>query len=305
MERLPVTANGKLDRSLLRNLPLQQEEARAQPVFATETESMVASIWKEVLHTGSVGPQDNFFDAGGSSILAMKLFDRLDKQLPGEIEMTDIFAYPTIRLQAELLDKKAHAKMDKPVLAPSFELPEAYYTGRLLGWMEKTWIMKLSSKDWMEFHACCTRYGVTAGKLLAGVYIYSLAEISGKTRIPLVVSIGRQLQLIELSMAGISDFPQLLGALNKELELHKNQPGLQDTLFSESAIGHIYPLIEMESGGLPATSLKERYDLRLSYRQHPDSMTIELQYNAMKLSNRTADLFQGFAHYLGAVIHLK
>ena len=77
MERLPLTANGKLDRAALpapdwRSLsePLQFTPAR------TAVEAELARIWAEVLGVAHVGINDNFFDLGGDSILSIQIIAR-------------------------------------------------------------------------------------------------------------------------------------------------------------------------------------------------------------------------------------
>jgi acyl-coenzyme A synthetase/AMP-(fatty) acid ligase len=71
LERLPLTANGKVDR---RALPLPEGDAYAVRGYEApvgEMERAVAAIWAEVLKVERVGRQDNFFALGGHSMLAV------------------------------------------------------------------------------------------------------------------------------------------------------------------------------------------------------------------------------------------
>ena len=74
LERLPLTAQGKLDRA---GLP---EPGRARPDTAeeprTDTERALARIWSEVLQIDRVGRRDNFFELGGHSLLALQVVAR-------------------------------------------------------------------------------------------------------------------------------------------------------------------------------------------------------------------------------------
>lgn len=80
VDTLPLTANGKVDR---RALPAPKgerpslEESYVAPRTATET--MLASIWAEVLRIDRVGAQDSFFDLGGNSLLAAQVIARVRK----------------------------------------------------------------------------------------------------------------------------------------------------------------------------------------------------------------------------------
>lgn len=68
--RLPVNANGKVDR---RALPRwRPAPAEAGPAARGDSdEARLAAVWAEVLGLPEVGPLDNFFALGGDSILAM------------------------------------------------------------------------------------------------------------------------------------------------------------------------------------------------------------------------------------------
>jgi hypothetical protein len=63
---------------------------------ADDREKIVADIWTDELGR-AVGRDDNFFEIGGHSLLAVKVFRRLTDALPVPLALTDIFRYPTVR----------------------------------------------------------------------------------------------------------------------------------------------------------------------------------------------------------------
>jgi len=78
LEDLPLTASGKVDRDALTSLaedsfPLP-EGAAAVP--DTPLEEQLAALWAEILGTGPVSPDDDFFQLGGDSILSLRLVSR-------------------------------------------------------------------------------------------------------------------------------------------------------------------------------------------------------------------------------------
>ncbi|HWL42378.1 MAG TPA: MupA/Atu3671 family FMN-dependent luciferase-like monooxygenase [Ilumatobacter sp.] len=99
---LPLTPNGKVDR---RQLPeVVAAGAAAAPVDPSHTDSqrMVSELWEQ--HLGRpAGLDDNFFDLGGHSLMAVKLFREFGESVP-ELALTDIFRYPTVRGFAAHLD---------------------------------------------------------------------------------------------------------------------------------------------------------------------------------------------------------
>ncbi len=55
------------------------------------------TLWRESLGIPDAGMDENFFDAGGSSLLAVRLAGRMTAQLGCMVTAADILAYPTIR----------------------------------------------------------------------------------------------------------------------------------------------------------------------------------------------------------------
>ena len=73
LDRLPLSANGKLDRNAL------PEPERQGPIYeppASEPERLLCQAWQDLLGLERVGATDNFFALGGNSILAIQLVSR-------------------------------------------------------------------------------------------------------------------------------------------------------------------------------------------------------------------------------------
>lgn len=101
LERLPLSPNGKLDRKAL---PMPTEPTR--PSFespASELESKLVEIWKQVLRRATVSVSDNFFDLGGHSLRLAEIQARIASELGRSIAMLDLFRYPTVRELAGFL----------------------------------------------------------------------------------------------------------------------------------------------------------------------------------------------------------
>src|SRR6185369_16044773 len=79
----------------------------------------IAALWREVLQVGRVGLDDNFFDLGGTSLLAMRVHSRLQDALEREIGIVELFQYPTVRSLGE------HLAGDDPRPAPAAPASEA------------------------------------------------------------------------------------------------------------------------------------------------------------------------------------
>lgn len=96
MAELPLTANGKIDRSRLPAPDLAERAAAADWVAPrNEMESRLAEVWGEVLGVKNPGIHDNFFSLGGDSILSMQVVSRA-KQAGVRLNVVDLFRAPTI-----------------------------------------------------------------------------------------------------------------------------------------------------------------------------------------------------------------
>lgn len=69
----------------------------------TELESELAAIWADLLRIEPVGIRDNFFDMGGTSLLAVDLFARIDRRFGQEMPLTSLLEAPTIEALARLV----------------------------------------------------------------------------------------------------------------------------------------------------------------------------------------------------------
>lgn len=103
MDDLPRMPNGKVDRQAL-VLPDRADTA-AEPA-ATETEAQVVAIWAELLGRNHIGATEDFFRAGGHSLLAMRLVVRLQDAFAVDLALGEMFEALTPRAQAALIDAR-------------------------------------------------------------------------------------------------------------------------------------------------------------------------------------------------------
>jgi hypothetical protein len=99
LDAFPLTPNGKVDRKALPAPPAGSTAPAGDLAIvppADDREQMVAGIWSDELGR-AVGRDDNFFEIGGHSLLAVKVFRRLTDATTVPLALTDIFRYPTVR----------------------------------------------------------------------------------------------------------------------------------------------------------------------------------------------------------------
>lgn len=102
LDRMPLTANGKVNRKALPDP--KQGTATTYVAPRTAMQQLVAGIWKDALCIEQVGVDDNFFDLGGHSLLVARVRFLLSERLGRKVALVDFFTYPTVRTLAEHLE---------------------------------------------------------------------------------------------------------------------------------------------------------------------------------------------------------
>jgi len=73
---------------------------------ATPIEKTLAEMWRELLGLDRVGRNDDFFELGGQSLIAVRLFGRIRKTFSVQLELASLFEAPTIASCASLLAER-------------------------------------------------------------------------------------------------------------------------------------------------------------------------------------------------------
>lgn len=99
LDRLPLTANGKIDRAALANITIP-EAATSTALPRNATEQWIARLWHELLGLKLIGLDDDFFVLGGHSLLAIRMLQRVRSHFGIELSIAAILGAPTIRALA-------------------------------------------------------------------------------------------------------------------------------------------------------------------------------------------------------------
>jgi amino acid adenylation domain-containing protein len=97
LEKLPLTANGKIDR---RALPEPTLDVTGQYVApADDVEEKLAALWADILSAGKekISTAANFFELGGHSLKAVTLISRIHKEFDVRVPLAELFKNPTIK----------------------------------------------------------------------------------------------------------------------------------------------------------------------------------------------------------------
>jgi amino acid adenylation domain-containing protein len=108
ISKMPLTANGKIDRFALARLHENHQPSAMEPLsptdFATPLEMQLANLWQDLLGI-PVTPATDFFAAGGNSIKAIRLLGAYHRELKLDLPLNDLLTFTTLRQQAALIER--------------------------------------------------------------------------------------------------------------------------------------------------------------------------------------------------------
>ncbi|KAJ5530031.1 AMP-dependent synthetase/ligase [Penicillium freii] len=115
LDKMPINANGKVDRKQLAKLASvfakATKSSRQIVEPRTDLERAVCEELSSVLNVDAVGITDNFFDLGGHSLMVPRVVARINQRLDTNILLRDVFAHPVV---ADLAKRVGESLGDSP-----------------------------------------------------------------------------------------------------------------------------------------------------------------------------------------------
>jgi len=107
IEKVPLTANGKIDIKALPEYKIKIHKGAIAP--RTAIEEKLTELWAEILGIGKdmIGIDSNFFQLGGHSLTTMTLLSRIHRELDVRIPLSEIFKTPRIKELAKYIKEKS------------------------------------------------------------------------------------------------------------------------------------------------------------------------------------------------------
>ena len=104
IDKIPLTANGKTDTQVLKDLA--DKEAKELISFeppTNETERIIVDVWTSALERSVINITDNFFDIGGNSLLVAAVAVSLQRKLDVKVYLRDIYQFPVLQELSEVI----------------------------------------------------------------------------------------------------------------------------------------------------------------------------------------------------------
>lgn len=142
MAQFPLTPSGKIDRKALpepKRSTLDSPDEYVAP--HTDTERMLVKIWEDLLEIQPLGIRHNFFDYGGYSLLAIRMFAKVEEMTGKKLPLTSLFLRPTVEQIAQILDNDETEIWSTVVdIQPKGDKPPFFcvhgFGGGVLGYLE-------------------------------------------------------------------------------------------------------------------------------------------------------------------------
>jgi mycobactin phenyloxazoline synthetase len=108
LSEIPLTSNGKVDQGRLAELATNVGSQAAAP--RSHQERLVAEVWSELLGRRIEDRRLSFFEAGGQSLLAVRLQHVIERRCGVRVSFADLLRVPTVEGMAALLGAGASTR---------------------------------------------------------------------------------------------------------------------------------------------------------------------------------------------------
>lgn len=97
VKKFPITINGKIDLKKLDENLSCPSETRLSETKSLTIEDLIKQAWQQVLNRNTIDIEENFFDAGGDSLMLLKLQFVLQENLKRDVAIIDLIEFPSIK----------------------------------------------------------------------------------------------------------------------------------------------------------------------------------------------------------------
>jgi amino acid adenylation domain-containing protein len=117
VERIPRHPNGKVDSAALLRLAAEADPGADAVVARDPIEFRLSAIWSRVLRMRTVDVHEDFFEAGGDSLMALRLISEVNRSMSLDLRLDALLRAPRIEALAALV-RQARPGMPPPLLVP-------------------------------------------------------------------------------------------------------------------------------------------------------------------------------------------
>ncbi|UVM52699.1 amino acid adenylation domain-containing protein [Pseudomonas sp. B21-015] len=243
LDRLPLSASGKVDRKLL-PAPSHGAQTQDERLRRSQIGEVVAATWNKVLGVRSVGQDDDFFALGGHSLKVVAVTSLVNRLFGTSIELVELFRAPTLKAYVAKVEQLI--SQHSGVLRAVPRIVDRNLWRGLSSSQRQLWFISHADKERRAFQLTCALHiegGVDAQILSQS--IEQLQLVHGALRTIFRESVGEPQQRVlpspqrTLRIWDVPDREQALAALTLEPISLEQGPPLRFVLIRESAVSAV------------------------------------------------------------------
>jgi amino acid adenylation domain-containing protein len=188
LDAFPLTPGGKVDRAAL---PEPGRAAGTPGGARTATELTVAQTWRDLLGVTDVGPDDDFFRLGGSSLQLARLAARLREATGADLALSELLPATTVRAQARLVAERA--QLSTPLRAVPRGTPLPLSSGQRRLWLLDR--LEPRHREWVSGQFLAVPAGTPDDEVRAALDVLLRRHEALRTRFTVVD--GEPMQLVD------------------------------------------------------------------------------------------------------------
>ena len=106
VSEFPTTLNGKIDRKKLVDTLPKTKVKTGYTEPASDSEKVIAEVWKKCLKIDNIGVDSDFFELGGHSVIAVRVMTMLEEKTGNRLPLVALLKHPTIKKLAAYMDSE-------------------------------------------------------------------------------------------------------------------------------------------------------------------------------------------------------
>jgi amino acid adenylation domain-containing protein len=290
LDKIPLTANGKVDRKALPEPEVDSLETGVEYVAPNSgIETKLAEIWQNLLNAEQVGINDNFFELGGNSVLLVKMHKQLEQEHPNKIKIVDVFSHPTIAKLAQLLEKIEEKKRDLPIYP--LQMPVEFFTVDS-GLEDQFYQLSIEGRLFEKLELISKNEHVSKYDILFALYSNLIAQITENNQIEIQTLFRENfVYSLGLSLEKVDDFSELLKIIKEKMSQIEPKrlfevKDLNSYQGKKQAMSSALLLFYDNSLLTEQINLVDFYDLILEVEENESNMIISCSYNNFKINSK-------------------
>ncbi|MBW8602577.1 amino acid adenylation domain-containing protein [Bacillus velezensis] len=307
IDQIPLTANGKINVLALPE-PVIDRTGFDRPFeeAVTDVQKSISRVWTDVLKIEEPGIHDNFFEAGGNSIKIVAVYNELQKLYPKQIQIADLFAYPTIYRLSEYIESaiafaEIAVSLEKeiiPITLPLEYISES--TGQSHTAMHE---YAVNANYYDGLKTICNTYKYDISHVLLAGYVFLLADVSQQNLVHIQFSGHGDDRMSQLSfdLSDIENFHDIIRMAKEQIENQEDSQYDLNTHYKKSSSAQdVFPLFYISNESKKEYS--ELYDLVFAVHEKPSEAEIVFIYNHQKLNeHKMKDLFYNYMNLIQVI----